>query len=71
MQIALMETCMIYVREWCHAPGRQQDGTTDEVTETCAPKNYLKMTSIEIAFRKKVPGVVHHRRRTQTDVFIF
>ena len=32
---------MIFVRERCHAPGRQQDGTTDGVTEACAPKNSL------------------------------
>lgn len=41
MPIALMETCKNYVRERCHAPGRQQDGTTDEVTEACAPKKNL------------------------------
>jgi hypothetical protein len=41
MLLALMETCKDYVRERCHAPGRQQDGTTDGVTEACAPKNNL------------------------------
>ena len=41
LRIALMETCMIFVRERCHAPGRQQDRNTDEVSEACAPKSYL------------------------------
>ncbi len=30
MLIVLMESCMIFVRARCDAPGRQQDETTNE-----------------------------------------
>jgi len=33
-----METCKDFAGERCHAPGRQQEGTIEKVTEVCAAK---------------------------------